>query len=185
MFRSWHNKRALDPDGHWANLGLAIAYATDAHLFISDLNQSPFNVGTPLTLEDFQKDQVVELNRRYGNPLKDEPQLSAFFRLVNGHPFLVRRGLHELATRQTPFELFETQAARDEGIFGDHLRRMLVILAKDRTLLEVVRSALQGGSVDAESFYRLRGAGLMGGETASEARIRCKVYADYLRRHLL
>ena len=185
MFRSWHNKRALDPDGHWANLGLAIAYATEAHLFISDLNQSPFNVGTPLTLEDFQKDQVVELNRRYGNPLKDEPQLSAFFRLVNGHPFLVRRGLHELATRQTPFELFETQAARDEGIFGDHLRRMLVILAKDRTLLEVVRSALQGGSVDAESFYRLRGAGLMGGETASEARIRCKVYADYLRRHLL
>jgi hypothetical protein len=185
MFRSWHNKRALDPDGHWANLSLAIAYATEAHLFISDLNQSPFNVGTPLTLEDFQKDQVADLNHRYGDPLKSEQQLSAFFGLVNGHPFLVRRGLHELATRAAPFDLFETQAARDEGIFGDHLRRMLVILAKDRSLLEVVRRALQGGSVDAESFYRLRGAGLMGGETASEARIRCPIYTEYLRRHLL
>src|SRR5438876_10938082 len=42
MFRSWHNKRALDPHGPWARLTLAIAYATEAHLFITDLNQSPF-----------------------------------------------------------------------------------------------------------------------------------------------
>jgi hypothetical protein len=50
LFRSWHNKRALDPSGPWARLTLAIAYATEAHLFITDLNQSPFNVGTRLAL---------------------------------------------------------------------------------------------------------------------------------------
>ena len=185
MFRSWHNKRALDPDGHWGNLTLAIAYATEAHLFISDLNQSPFNVGTRLTLEDFGKDQVADLNRRYGSPLKDEEQLAVFFRLVNGHPFLVRRGLHELATRTTPFELFEVEANRDEGVFGDHLRRMLVTLAKDRSLLDVVRGALRGLPVDPDSFYRLRAAGVMAGETAGEGRIRCQIYTEYLRRHLL
>ena len=53
LFRSWHNRRALDPSGPWSRLTLAIAYATEAHLFITDLNQSPFNVGTRLTLEDF------------------------------------------------------------------------------------------------------------------------------------
>jgi hypothetical protein len=52
LFRSWHNLRALDPYGPWCRLTIAIAYATEAHLFISDLNQSPFNVGTRLTLED-------------------------------------------------------------------------------------------------------------------------------------
>src|SRR5262249_53660384 len=49
LFRSWHNKRALDPEGPWQRLTLAIAYATEAHLFITDLNQSPFNVGTRLS----------------------------------------------------------------------------------------------------------------------------------------
>jgi len=37
---------ALDPSGPWANLTIAIAYATEAHLFITDLNQSPLNIGT-------------------------------------------------------------------------------------------------------------------------------------------
>ena len=46
LIRSWHNERALDPSGPWSNLTIAIAYATEAHLFITDINQSPFNVGT-------------------------------------------------------------------------------------------------------------------------------------------
>lgn len=185
MFRSWHNKRALDPDGPWASLTLAMAYATEARLFITDLNQSPFNVGTRLTLEDFDQDQVADLNHRYGNPLKDKEQLVRFFKLVNGHPFLVRRAFHELATKAIPFDAFEAQAAHDEGIFGDHLLRMLVSLGKDPALLEVVRGVLGGSRlVDADSFCRLRSGGVMAGETAAEARFRCQVYEDYLRRHL-
>ena len=64
LFRSWHNERSLNPDGPWGRLTLAIVYATEAHLFITDLNQSPFNVGTRLTLEDFTFEQVAELNGR-------------------------------------------------------------------------------------------------------------------------
>src|SRR6185369_11889429 len=60
LFRSWHNLRALDPNGPWSRLTISIAYATEAHLFISDLNQSPFNVGTRLTLEDFTGEQLAE-----------------------------------------------------------------------------------------------------------------------------
>ncbi len=64
LFRSWHNKRALDPSGPWSRLTLAIAYATEAHLFIKDLNQSPFNVGTRLSpLEDFNIDQISEIEQ--------------------------------------------------------------------------------------------------------------------------
>ncbi len=42
LFRSWHNLRALEPAGPWRRMTLAMAYATEAHLFITDLNQSPF-----------------------------------------------------------------------------------------------------------------------------------------------
>jgi serine/threonine protein kinase len=185
MFRSWHNKRALDPHGPWADLTLVIVYATEAHLFITDLNQSPFNVGTALSLEDFDRNQVADLNSRYGCPLQDERQLTAFYHLVNGHPFLVRRGLHELATRKIAFDQLQVQATRDQGIFGDHLRRILASLCKDEMLVKVVRTALDhAGPIDPDSFYRLRAAGVMTGETVLEARLRCQLYADFLRRHL-
>lgn len=186
LIRSWHNERALDPSGPWSNLTIAIAYATEAHLFISDINQSPFNVGTRLTLEDFSPSQVSELNNRYGKPLKTEDELGRFYRLVGGHPYLVRRGLDELARKKIGFDAFEQQAARDEAFYGDHLRRILVLLVNDPELTDVMRGVLNGQPCfSPESFDRLRSAGLVTGHVPEEARPRCRVYSAFLRRHLL
>lgn len=186
LFRSWHNERALDPTGPWSGLTLAIAYATEAHLFITDMNQSPFNIGTRLALEDFTLEQLAELNRRYRSPLKDQGALKRFAQLVSGHPFLVRRALHEMATQLLEIDALEEKADRDEGMFGDHLRRMLVLLARDPGLTEVVRGILRGQPCPTpESFYRLRSAGLVTGTSASDVRPRCQLYSSYLKRHLL
>jgi class 3 adenylate cyclase len=186
LFRSWHNARSLDPTGPWSRLTLAIAYATEAHLFITDMNQSPFNIGTRLALDDFTFEQAADLNRRYGSPLRDEREVARFFRLVGGHPYLVRRGLHEMTTQGTGYAALETEAARDEGIYGDHLRRMLVLLVKDADLSEAVGEVLRGRPcASPESFFRLRSAGVIVGDTPREARPRCELYATYLERHLL
>ena len=185
LFRSWHNERALDPSGPWAGLTLAIAYATEAHLFITDMNQSPFNIGTRLVLEDFTSKQVADLNRRYDLPLKNPEEIARFGQLVEGHPFLVRRGLQEMASRMIGIADFEAQADRDEGIFGDHLRRILVLMAKDPALTDVVRGLLRGQPCPTpESFYRLRSAGVIIGGSQSESKFRCQLYASYLKRHL-
>lgn len=185
LFRSWHNKRALDPQGPWHRLTLAIAYATEAHLFITNLNQSPFNVGTRLQLEDFTLEQVGELNRRYDTPLREAPELARFYKLVGGHPYLVRRGLYEMAAHGMALTTLENQADRDEGPYGDHLHRLLLALS-DTTLCDDVRAILRGQACpSAESFYRLRSAGLMVGETPQEIRPRCQLYATYLEKHLL
>lgn len=186
LFRSWHNARSLDPEGPWKNLTMAIAYATEAHLFISDLNQSPFNVGTRLVLDDFTHDQVAELNRRYNSPLSDHQEVAEFYDLVSGHPFLVRKGLHEMASHGRNLTTFSRQADRDEGPFGDHLRRFLVLLAQDDSVCEVMRQILRGHPCPStESFYRLRSAGLLAGDSVQEARLRCKLYKNYLSFHLL
>jgi hypothetical protein len=185
LFRSWHNERALDPVGPWSRLTLAIAYATEAHLFITDVNQSPFNVGTRVDLEDFTFEQVTDLNDRYGAPLRHESELRRFYALLGGQPYLVRRALNELAQGHIRFEALAAEADRDEGIFGDHLRRMLVMLAKDTELTEVVRGVLQGRPCpNVGSFYRLRSGGLLRGDAMPEARLRCEIYASYLKRHL-
>ena len=185
LFRSWHNERALDPCGPWSRLTLAIAYATEAHLFITDVNQSPFNVGTRLTLEDFTFDQVADLNQRYGSPLKSTAELQRLFTLLGGQPHLVRRALNELAAGNVAFPQLLAGAAHDEGIFGDHLRRILVLLARDPELADAVRSVLQGRPCPSDtSFYRLRSAGVVEGDSPTRVQARCEIYALYLKAHL-
>ena len=186
LFRSWHNARSLEPEGPWSRLTMAIVHATEPHLFIQDLNQSPFNVGTKIVLQDFTPEQAGELNRRYHSPLKGADALKRYYELVGGNPFLVRRGLQELTKPGMTLEAFEKAADRDEGPFGDHLRRMLVLLAKDAELSAAVQTVLEGKpSMSRESFFRLRSAGVMAGDSAEEARMRCRLYASYLRRQLL
>ncbi len=184
LFRSWHNARSLDPAGPWPRLTLALAYATEAHLFITDIHQSPFNVGTRLTLEDFTLEQVAELNRRYEAPLS-EAEIVRYFRLVEGHPYLVRRGLSEIAARGVCLDALEAQADCDEGPFGDHLRRLLISLSQDAALCDVMRGVIEGQPCPtAESFYRLRSAGVVVGDSARDAKPRCQLYSNYLKQHL-
>jgi DNA-binding SARP family transcriptional activator len=186
LFRAWHDERALEPDGPWAGLTLAIAYSTDAQLFITDINQSPFNVGTRLTLEDFSPEQMADLNRRYGSPLKSDAELSRYYRLVEGHPYLVRRGMHEMSARGIRIDAFEERAARDDWIFGEHLRRIVALLSRNPELREATRQVLGGQPCPTrESFYRLRSAGVLAGDTPSDARPRCLLYSAYLEQHLL
>jgi hypothetical protein len=73
----------------------------------------------------------------------------------------------------------------DEGVYGDHLRRILVLLARDPAMMEVVRGVLHEQPCPTpESFYRLRSAGVLAGHSPADARLRCRLYAMYLRRHL-
>jgi hypothetical protein len=186
LLRSWHNQRVTDPAGPWNRLTLAIAYATEAHFLITNLNQSPFNVGTRVTLENFTLEQVSDLNHRYGSPLKSDPEISRFHHLVSGQPYLVRCGLQAMAAEGVGIADLEAAANREDGIFGDHLRRILIMLARNIQLTDVVRGLLQGHSCPStESFYRLRSAGIVTGESARGARPRCPLYAAYLKRHLL
>lgn len=185
LFRSWHNDRAYEPEGPWGRLTMGIAYATEAHLFITDINQSPFNVGTRLTLADFTVDEVAELNRRYGSPLPDTSSVARFHKMVGGQPYLTRRGLDHLAQNPGSLREIESLADRDEGLFGDHLRRLLVMLSQDAHTLEAVTGILRGsGRLSAAAFYQLRSGGLLSGSSEHDFRMRCELYDRYLRRHL-
>jgi hypothetical protein len=197
LFRSWHNDRMLNPDGPWTRLSMVIVYATEAYLFIKDINQSPFNVGTKIELRDFGIEEVAELNRRYGMPLKSPAEIQRFFKLVGGSPYLVRRGLQELkalapssgaAADASTLEAFENIADQDEGPFGDHLRRILVTLAKNPALTEAVKQVLGAtgakASISMDDFVRLRSAGVMTGASSNEVTPRCELYRKFLLRHL-
>jgi hypothetical protein len=66
------------------------------------------------------------------------------------------------------------------------LRRILCSLAQSPELCEAGRQVLRGQPCPtAESFYRLRSAGVLAGERVRDARLRCRLYAAYLERHRL
>jgi DNA-binding transcriptional activator of the SARP family len=185
LFRSWHNERALDPGGPWERMTLALAYATEAHLFIANLHQSPFNVGTRVTLEDLSLEQVEELNHRYGNPLRTSGEVSRLFELVGGHPYLVRLSLYEMQTRGISISDVELAAERTNSFFSDHLDRMALALSQDGDMTAAVRRLLVNEPPSEQAtFFRLRAAGVVLGDSPSESRFRCRLYKQFLARQL-
>lgn len=190
-FRAWHNERALDPNGPWQRLTLALTYATESYLLIADLNRSPFNVGTQITLSDWTCAQVSELNQRYGAPLRSIAEVERFYRLVGGHPYLVRRGLQEMCSRQLDMGALEAASEQETGPYAGHLERLFVFLtleadAPSASLTEAIRCVLRGDPCpSAQSFARLWSAGVLAGTSAQNATLRCGLYADFLRKRLL
>jgi hypothetical protein len=185
LFRSWHNDRALNPDLPWNRLTLAMSYATEAHLFLEDLNQSPFNVGTRITLQDFTPGEVADLNQRYGSPLRDNRELAEYCALLGGHPFLTHRGLHEMASTGVSLADLRRRAEHADGPFGDHLRRLLMLLARDAAMCEAVRALMAGKPFPSpDQCSRLWSGGVVVGDTPESVRMRCRLYEGYLGRHL-
>ncbi len=181
MLRSWHNSRASEPI--WKQLDLVLVTSTEPYQLIQDINQSPFNVGEVVELEDFSNEQVADLNQRHGSPLNELQQRQVMHQ-VQGHPYLVRRALYLLASGNLGVsELFNTAAA-ERGPFGDHLRYHLFRLYDQKPLVQGLLQAIrQQCCPDERVFFRLRGAGLV---RRQEQKVlpRCPLYATYFQEHL-
>ena len=150
---------------------------------IENLNQSPFNVGQVVELDDFYPHQLTDLNERHDFPF-NESQEKQLMSLVGGHPYLVRRALYLVASQQiTVSDLFAT-ATDDRGPFGDHLRYHLFRMHGKQTLVQGFLQVLKHNICQDESiFFRLRGAGLV--RRRRQAVLpRCQLYADYFCEHL-
>ncbi len=183
LVRSWHNSRATDVSGPWRKLTVVIAYATEAHLFIQDLNQSPFNVGRRFDLEEFNLAQVSNLNERSGSPMRNGIEVERLMALVGGQPFLVRRALGVLQSGTSLTDLLGS-AGRDDGPFGDHLKRILVSVSKFETVLAAVRAILAGQAVESQDgLYRLIAAGVVATKAGGGHAFRNELYKKYLSEH--
>ncbi|NIM16347.1 MAG: hypothetical protein GTO45_30490 [Candidatus Aminicenantes bacterium] len=74
----------------------------------------------------------------------------------------------------------------DSGPFGDHLRRFVWRLQPEKGLRESLHQVLRKGVCEFEThFLRLRSAGLVKGETRGNVWMRCHLYEDYFRKHLV
>lgn len=179
MLRVWHNERATS--SAWSRLHLLIAHSTNPALWISDLDQSPFNVGEPHLLTDFSVAQVRDLCKRYGVDANAEELIDVF----GGHPFLIRKALFTIySTGCTVAELVAGVFDSDSP-FRDHLQILLAPLLTNPALNQAMGQAVHKGSCESErAFQGLLGAGLVRGYSREAATPRCKLYRVFFSKRL-
>jgi hypothetical protein len=183
IFRGWHNQRAINE--RFQHLGVVIAHATTPTLWIQDINQSPFNVGTSLALRGFNSAELQELNSRYGHPIKSDRDIEELFNFLGGHPYLTRLALYVMARSNLRLQDLIRVAGEMTGPFADHLRGIAWLLRKSPDLraglLEVVKNRT---CTEEMHFQRLWAAGLIQGEARNACMVSCRLYEQYLTRHL-
>jgi len=181
LFRSWHNERALDPSGPWQRLTLALSYSAEAHLFVADLNQSPFNVGVRVELTDFTPAELAALNEALGGAAAAD--VARIHALTGGQPFLSHRALLLLRGGEWNLERLESAGAGPLSPFRDHFAALERALRADAGLWRTFRNLLRGrGRLSDAEFLRLRSAGLLRGERPEDAAPRCEMYRRYFGR---
>lgn len=183
LVRYWHEQRAVNVP--MTLLNLALAYSTEASMFIKNENQSPFNVGERFELGDFSREQLVALDIRHGSPIANAGEVDQFMDLLGGHPYLVRKALYELVTGQLSAVQLRATATAEDGPFGDHLKHYMLQFHGAGDLRPAMREVLQNSRCpDDLSFYRLRSAGLVRGPDRLHAAARCGLYGAYFGAHL-
>lgn len=183
LLRSWHNLRASSGYQTWNKLTLIMAISTEPYLLIDDMRQSPFNVGSVLYLEDFDRGQVRELNRRYEFPASDN-DIESMYGLLGGHPYLSRVAFYTLVVDDLPWHNLEQIAVDDNGPFQQHLQWQYRLVSADPKLREAMYEIVHHNRCSDEMVgFRLMKAGLVM-RNGDNYVCRCELYRRYFARRL-
>lgn len=182
LLRAWH-ERSKNED-IWKNLRLIIVHSAEVYIPLN-INQSPFNVGLPIELPCFNQMQVQDLVERHGLNWSNL-QVKELMALVDGHPYLVRVALYEIARGKITLSRLQQIAATDEGPYGDHLRRHWLNLQTDVELLDAIKQVVIADSpvgVGAEEAFKLRSMGLVKFQDNKVMPL-CNLYRQYFLERL-
>jgi predicted transcriptional regulator len=165
----------------WKKFRLIVVHSTEVYIPL-DINKSPFNVGLPIELPEFNSQQLQELAIRHGLNWHQE-QIKKLMDLVGGHPYLVRLAMYHIARQDVTLEQVLAQGATEAGIYSDHLRRHLWNLEKYPELLTAMKEVVssEGGvKLRSEQAFKLNSMGLVKLD-GNNCTAKCNLYAQYFR----
>lgn len=186
MLRFWHEQAKQVEI--WQKLRLLLAHTTEIYLPLK-LNQSPFNVGQSIRLPSFTLEQAQALAQRYGLDWasdEERAQLAPLVEMVGGHPFLVSVALYHLHRQEITLEKLLQSAPTPAGIYGNHLRSLLVLFQDEAKLalaLRQVVTAQEAVQLDAITAHKLESLGLIKLD-GNQAKPSCELYRLYFLHQL-
>ncbi|MBW3586350.1 MAG: AAA-like domain-containing protein [Cyanobacteria bacterium 0813] len=168
----------------WKKLRLIVVHSTEVYIPM-DVNKSPFNVGLPIELPEFNSQQVQELAARHGINWS-ATEVAELMALVGGHPYLLRLAMYRIARQDVTLNQLLESATAEAGIYSDHLRRHLWNLEKYPELIEAMRevsSVPKPVKLRLELAFKLNSMGLVKQE-GNYCTARCSLYEEYFRDRL-
>jgi DNA-binding Xre family transcriptional regulator len=168
----------------WKKFRLVVVHSTEVYIPL-DVNKSPFNVGLPIELPEFNSQQVQELAARHGINWS-ATEVAELMALVGGHPYLVRLAMYRIARQDVTLNQLLNSATTEAGIYSDHLRRHLWNLEKYPELIEAMREVLSVSKpvrLRLEFAFKLNSMGLVKLE-GNYCSARCNLYQEYFRDRL-
>ena len=182
VLRTWHEDAKTRPK--WRQLRLVILH-TQAYTEL-DINQSPFNAGTEITLPDFTPEQVLHLAQQYG--LKwDITQVMQLMEMVGGHPYLVGEALKQLVQENISLEEVLQTASTAWGIYRYHLQKHAQNLAAHSQLTAAINKVVLAdipvefdSLLNQDTAVKLHDLGLVK-LSQKNATPRYKLYREYFR----
>ena len=182
LLRAWHEESKRRDI--WKKLRLIVVHSTEVYIPMN-INQSPFNVGLPVDLPEFNSQQIQDLAARH-NLNWSEAEVEKLMAIVGGHPYLVRVALYHISRSDLTLDELKETAIADAGIYSDHLRRQLWNLEEYPELAQGMREIVAADSpvpLKAMQAFKLDSLGLVKLQ-GNECVPRCELYREYFRSHL-
>ena len=182
LLRAWHEESKRRDI--WKKLRLIVVHSTEVYIPMN-INQSPFNVGLPVDLPEFNSQQIQDLAARH-NLNWSEAEVEKLTAIVGGHPYLVRVALYHISRSDLTLDELKETAIADAGIYSDHLRRQLWNLEEYPELAQGMREIVAADSpvpLKAMQAFKLDSLGLVKLQ-GNECVPRCELYRQYFRSHL-
>ena len=183
MLRSWYEAKTLI----WQNLRLIISYSTEKFIEMQqDSYVSPFNVGLNIELPEFTLEEVQVLANYYKLP-EDKVDVKRITDFVVGSPHLMKLAFSYIKNNPNyTFEEFLQCAPTQQGVYKDHLRRLLRILTKDLKIKEIYKNIVTSSepvSTDPVIGDQLRRLGLIKWR-GNQAIPSCEMYRQFFQANL-
>jgi len=178
LLRSWHEEAKQKKT--WQKLRLVVAHSTEVYLSLN-MNQSPFNVGLPLTLTNFTLEQITDLASRYQLPWQDSLPAKKLMAMVGGHPYLIQLAFYYLSQKKITLDRLLEEAPTEAGIYRDRLRYCLAKLQNQPELMAALQNVIKSKlplELEPIIAYKLNSMGLLN-INGSNCSVSCQLYRKY------
>jgi len=184
LLRSFHEQSRRSAT--WQKLRLVLVYSTDIYVPLK-INQSPFNVGLSIKLPQFNREQVLNLARRYELPWQSDREVEQLMSLVGGHPYLINIALYYLSHEAIDLEQLLREGHTPSGIYSQHLQGYLILLQQDSQLISAMYQVVNSETavkLNPLIAYKLESMGLVI-LNSFIAKPSCQLYRLYFHEVLL
>jgi hypothetical protein len=183
LLRAWYEEAKTNQI--WQNLRLVLVHSTDAYVSVN-LHQSPFNVGLPIQMPEFNAGQVETLANRHQLNWTTA-QAKQLIQMVGGHPYLVRLAFYYMVRDNLSLEEFLRLAPTETGFYNSYMQEILSLLERQTDLVNALNTLVTSTEpvrLTLAEMTKLDRMGLIKVKN-NQATLRCELYRQCFSEHLL